>query len=95
MKQPRKKRTKPENSRTVNQWGLRGRIPIDPLRPQYVWDNYYEKPRTIYYLEENTREMTEEEKADFMADRKAFSQRYVKLITEERERLRKEAAESE
>ena len=70
MKQPRKRGIKPENSKTVNQWGLRGRIPVDPLKPQYIWDNYYDVPQTIYYSEENTREMTEEEKADFRADRK-------------------------
>lgn len=93
MKQPRKRGIKPENSKTVNQWGLRGRIPVDPLEPQYIWDNYYDVPQTIYYLEENTREMTEEEKADFRADRKVFSQRYVKLIADERERLRKKARE--
>ena len=61
----------------------------------YIWDNYYDVPQTIYYSEENTREMTEEEKADFMADRKVFSQRYVKLIADERERLRKKARETE
>lgn len=90
-----KRGIKPENSKTVNQWGLRGRIPVDPLKPQYIWDNYYDVPQTIYYLEENTREMTEEEKADFRADRKVFSQRYVKLIADERERLRKKARETE
>ena len=95
MKQPRKRGIKPENSKTVNQWGLRGRIPVDPLKPQYIWDNYYDVPQTIYYLEENTREMTEEEKADFRADRKVFSQKYVKLIADERERLRKKARETE
>ena len=95
MKQPRKQGIKPENSKTVNQWGLRGRIPVDPLKPQYIWDNYYDVPQTIYYLEENTREMTEEEKADFRADRKVFSQKYVKLIADERERLRKKSRETE
>ena len=95
MKQPRKRGIKPENSKTVNQWGLRGQIPVDPLKPQYIWDNYYDVPQTIYYLEENTREMTEEEKADFRADRKVFSQKYVKLIADERERLRKKARETE
>ena len=95
MKQPRKRGIKPENSKTVNQWGLRGRIPVDPLKPQYIWDNYYDVPQTIYYLEENTREMTEEEKADFRADRKVFSQRDVKLIADERERVRKKARETE
>ena len=93
--EPRKRGIKPENSKTVNQWGLRGRIPVDPLKPQYIWDNYYDVPQTIYYLEENTREMTEEEKADFRADRKVFSQKYVKLIADERERLRKKARETE
>lgn len=84
---------KPDDSKTVNQWGLRGRIPVDPLRPQYIWDDYYDVPQTIYYLEENTREMTEEEKADFEADRKAFRQRYLNLIVAERERLSKEMGE--
>lgn len=88
-----KRGPKPENCRTVNQWGLRGRIPIEPLKPQYVWDNYYGVPQSIYYLEENTREMTEDEKVDFLVDRKAFCQRYVKLIVDEIERLKKEARE--
>ena len=39
------------------------------------------------------REMTEEERADFLADRKAFCQRYVKLIAAEIERLEEEARE--
>lgn len=90
MGQSRKRGVKPENSRTVNQWGLRGRIPVDPLKTQYIWDNFFGIPQTIYYLENNTREMTEEEKTEFNADRKAFSQRYVKLIADELERLRKE-----
>ena len=79
MKQPRKRGIKPENSKTVNQWGLRGRIPVDPLKPQYIWDNYYDVPQTIYYLEENTREMTEEEKADFRADRKVLDRKSTRL----------------
>ncbi len=93
MRHQRKQEIKPDNSKTVNQWGLLGRVPIDPLRPQYIWDNYYEVPQTIYYLDKNTREMTEEEKADFKADRKAFNQRYLKLIVDERERLRREERE--
>ena len=92
MRRP-KRGPKPENSRTVNQWGMRGRVPIDPLKPEYVWDNYYGVPQSIYYLEDNTREMTEEERADFFADRKAFCQRYVKLIAAEIERLEEEARE--
>ena len=90
-----KKGPKPENSRTVNQWGLRGRIPVNPLRPSYIWDDYYGVPQSIYYLEDNTREMTEEEKAEFLADRKAFSQRYVKLVADELERLKKEVREED
>ena len=89
MRRP-KRGPKPENSRTVNQWGMRGRVPIDPLKTQYVWDNYYGVPQSIYYLEDNTREMTEEEKADFLADRKAFCQQYMKLVTDELERRKKE-----
>ena len=92
MEQPRKRGVKPENSRTVSQWGMRGRIPVDPLKPQYIWDNYCGVPQTVYYHENNTREMTEEEKAEFNVDRKAFRQRYVKLVTDEQERLRKETA---
>lgn len=94
MRRP-KKGPKPENSRTVNQWGLRGRIPVNPLRPSYIWDDYYGVPQSIYYLEDNTREMTEEEKVEFLADRKAFSQRYVKLVADELERLKKEAREED
>ena len=93
MRRP-KKGPKPENSRTVNQWGLRGRIPIDPLKPQYVWDNYYGVPLSIYYLEDNTREMSENERLDFQADRKAFCQRYVQLIKDEIDRRRREAEEN-
>ena len=89
------KEPKPENSRTVNQWGLRGRIPIDPLKPRYVWDNYYGVPQSIYYLEDNTREMTEAERADFLADRKAFCQRYVKQIVDELARLSEEVRKRE
>ena len=88
-----KKEPKPENSKTVSQWGRLGRIPIDPLKTRYIWDNYYGVPQSIYYLEDNTREMTEEERADFLADRKAFCQRYVKLIAAEIERLEEEARE--
>lgn len=65
-------------------------MPIDPLKTQYVWDNYYGVPQSIYYLEDNTREMTEEERADFLADRKAFCQQYMKLVTDELERRKKE-----
>ena len=88
MRRP-KRGPKPENSRTVNQWGMRGRVPIDPLKPEYVWDNYYGVPQSIYYLEDNTREMTEEEKADFLADQKGYGQRYLQMIIQEKKRLKR------
>ena len=47
-------------------------MPIDPLKPEYVWDNYYGVPQSIYYLEDNTREMTEEERADFFGGSESF-----------------------
>ena len=52
-------------------------------------------PVSIYYLEDNTREMTETEKTDFLADWKAFRQRYLKIISDELERLREEARKKE
>ena len=84
-----KKEPKPENSKTVSQWGRLGRIPIDPLKTRYIWDNYYGVPQSVYYLEDNTREMTDDERADFQADRKAYRLRYMKFITEELERRRR------
>ncbi len=84
-----KKEPKSENSKTVSQWGRLGRIPIDPLKTQYIWDNYYGVPQSVYYIEDNTREMTDDERADFQADRKAYRLRYVKLIADELERQRR------
>ena len=56
---------KPENSKTVRQWGLLGRVPVDGAEPSYIWDDYYRKPIRYYYLEQDTREMTEAEKSAF------------------------------
>ena len=56
---------KPENSRTVRQWALRGRIPVEGAKPSYIWDNAMGEPRSIYYLDVDTREMTKEEAAAF------------------------------
>ena len=89
----RRRKGKPEESKTVRQWALLGRIPIDPLQPCYIWETQTDGPVTVYYHENNIREMTEEERADFLADRKAFCQRYVKLIAAEIERLEEEARE--
>ena len=59
---------KPENSRTVRQWALQGRIPLEGAKPSYIWDNALGEPRSIYYLEVDTREMTQEEAAAFQED---------------------------
>ena len=52
---------KPENSRTVRQWALQGRIPVQGAKPSYIWDNALGEPRSVYYLYADTREMTREE----------------------------------
>ena len=79
----RRKRGKPEESKTVRQWALLGRIPIDALKPSYVWETQTDGPVTVYYHEENTREMTEDEKADFLADQKGYGQRYLQMFKRE------------
>lgn len=37
----------------------------------------------------NPREMTKEEKADFLADQKGYGQRYLQLIIQEKRRLKR------
>lgn len=57
-----------ENNKTIRQWALLGRIPKDGAEPSYVWTvnaNGTGKATTIYYREEDTREMTIEEKSAF------------------------------
>ena len=38
---------KPENSRTVRQWALQGRIPLEGAKPSYIWDNALKKMRAM------------------------------------------------
>lgn len=57
---------KPENSRTVRQWALQGRIPVEGAKPSYIWDNSLGEPRSVYYLYVDTREMTQEEADVFL-----------------------------
>lgn len=77
----RRKNGKPEESKTVRQWALLGRIPIEGTPPSYLWTDYDKNGqryiRVVYYHLDNTREMTEEEQQEFLAaDKKAYSQRY-------------------
>ena len=66
---------KPENSRTVRQWALRGRIPVEGAKPSYIWDNALGEPRSIYYLDIDTREMTQEEAAAFQEEERIKKER--------------------
>ncbi len=86
----RRRKGKPEESKTVRQWALLGRIPIDALRPSYIWETQTDGPVTVYYHEDNTREMTGQEKTDFLADQKGYGQRYLQLIIQEKQRLKRE-----
>lgn len=76
----RQKKGKPEESKTVRQWALLGRIPLDDTPPSYLWTEYNEEGqeyiRTVYYHQDNTREMNTEEQEKFLADKKAYSQKY-------------------
>ena len=91
----RRRKGKPEESKTVRQWALLGRIPIDAMKPSYIWETQSDGPVTVYYHEDNTREMTEEEKADFLLDRKGYGQRYLQMIIQEKRRLKRERGGSE
>ena len=86
----RGRKGKPEESKTVRQWALLGRIPIDVLKPSYIWETQTDGPVTVYYHKENTREMSEDEKAVFLADQKAYGQRYLQMIIQEIRRLKRE-----
>ena len=66
---------KPENSRTVRQWAVRGRIPVEGAKPSYIWDNALGEPRRIYYLDVDTREMTQEEAVAFQEDERIKKER--------------------
>ena len=75
---------KPENSRTVRQWALRGRIPVEGAKPSYIWDNALGEPRSIYYLDVDTREMTQEEAAAFQEDERIKKERQREHMKEMR-----------
>ncbi len=80
---------KPENSRTVRQWALRGRIPVEGAKPSYIWDNALGEARSIYYLDVDTREMTKEEAAAFQENeriKKARQREHMKKMRDIRGR---------
>ena len=66
-----------------------GGYPIDAMKPSYIWETQTDGPVTVYYHEDNTREMTREERADFLADQKGYGQRYLQLIIQEKRRLKR------
>jgi hypothetical protein len=76
----RKKGCKPDESKTVHQWGLLGRIPVEGALPSYIWD-IRDGPQTIYFHEKDTRAMTEEEKEQFLEDTKGHSAKYVRMFS--------------
>lgn len=82
------KKGKPEESKTVRQWAILGRIPIDALNPSYIWETQTDGPVTVYYHEKNTREMTEKEKLAFLADTKGYSAHYLKLFSGKKDRAK-------
>ena len=75
---------KPENSRTVRQWALRGRIPKEGAKPSYIWLDGNRNPRSIYYLDVDTREMTPEEDAAFKEIERAKAQRRSERLKNKR-----------
>ncbi|WP_303042289.1 hypothetical protein [uncultured Bacteroides sp.] len=77
----RKKGIKPVDSKTVRQWALLGRIPLDGAIPSYIWDTF-EGPSSIYYLEKDARAMTQEEYAAFLVDMKGYSGRFLKMFSQ-------------
>ena len=78
------KKCKPEESKTVRQWAILGRIPIDALNPSYIWETQTDGPVTVYYHKENTREMTEEEKLAFLADTKRIFGTLFEVVFEKK-----------
>ena len=84
---PRPKRGKPEESKTVRQWALLGRIPIEGARPSYIWEAE-DRAQTVYFHVRDTREMTKEEESNFLSDMKGYSERYVKLFSDENGRVK-------
>lgn len=70
---------KPDESKTVLQWGWLSRIPVDGAKPSYIWDAGG-RPTTIYYHERDTRAMTEAERSSFAADMKGYAARYLQMF---------------
>ena len=83
---PKKKQKNPINGKTVRQLGRLGLIPLDNAVPSYLWDIYSNSGErivtTVYFLEKDTRPMTEEEYARFLASPKAYNQAYADKYTE-------------
>ena len=77
---------KPENSRTVRQWALRGRAPKEGAKPSYIWLDGNRNPRSIYYLDVDTREMTPEENAAFQESERLKAERRKERMKEVREK---------
>ena len=75
---------KPENSRTVRQWALRGRAPKEGAKPSYIWLDGNRNPRSIYYLDVDTREMTPEENAAFQESERLKAERRKEHMKEMR-----------
>lgn len=82
----KKKQKNPINGKTVRQLGRMGLIPLDDAAPSYLWDIYSNSGEsivtTVYFLEKDTRPMTEEEYARFMENPKSYSQAYADKYTE-------------
>lgn len=84
---PKPKKGKPEESKTVRQWALLRRIPIEGARPSYIWEAE-DRAQTVYFHLRDTREMTGEEETMFLADIKGYSERYVKMFSDEKGRVK-------
>ena len=76
----RKNGEKPAESKTVRQWALLGRTPVDGAVPSYIWD-IQAGPHTIYFHKKDTREMTEDEISAFRSDMKGYSQKYIRMFS--------------
>ncbi|MGL5254249.1 MAG: hypothetical protein ACRC9L_04505 [Brevinema sp.] len=79
---------KPENSKTVNQLALMGKIPKQGASPSYIL-TVGDKPTTIYFLEEDSRDMTLDEKQYFEENSKAYCENYIKIVQDILDELRK------
>ena len=62
-------------------------INIKGERPRYNRESE-NSDKTIYYNLRDTREMTKEEEAGFLADTKGYSERYVRMFSDEKGRVR-------